>query len=169
MLLTPQWVFDHYEAVTPDFLRERGIKLLLTDLDYTLAPKSVRDADDAVRTWLNALRAAGVTVAILSNNRDPRRVRRYCAGLGIDFVGRAEKPLRRGYRRAMEKFGASPEETAMLGDKLLTDVLGAKRSGVLALMVEPRGGALGPWQKVLHVLQEPFKRASAHDERTARQ
>lgn len=169
MLLTPQWVFDHYEAVTPDFLRERGIKLLLADLDYTLAPKSVRDADDAVRTWLNALRAAGVTVAILSNNRDPRRVRRYCAGLGIDFVGHAEKPLRRGYRRAMEKFGASPEETAMLGDKLLTDVLGAKRSGVLALMVEPRGGALGPWQRVLHALQEPFKRASAHDERTARQ
>lgn len=169
MLLTPQWVFDHYEAVTPDFLRERGIKLLLADLDYTLAPKSVRDADDAVRTWLNALRAAGVTVAILSNNRDPRRVQRYCAGLGIDFVGHAEKPLRRGYRRAMEKFSASPEETAMLGDKLLTDVLGAKRSGVLALMVEPRGGALGPWQRVLHALQEPFKRASAHDERTARQ
>ena len=56
-----------------------------------------------------------------------------------------------------------------LGDKLLTDILGAKRSGVLALMVEPKGGARGPWQKVLHALQEPFKRASAHDERTARQ
>ena len=168
MLLTPQWVFDDYEAVTPDFLRAHGIRLLLADLDYTLAPKSVHDADDAVRAWLAALEAAGVTVAVLSNNRDPRRVRRYCAGLGIDFVGHAEKPFRRGYRRAMKKFGVSPEETAMLGDKLLTDVLGAKRSGVLALMVEPRGGARGAWQKVLHALQEPFKRACAHDERTAR-
>ena len=56
----------------------------------------------------------------------------------------------------------------MLGDKLLTDVLGAKRSGVLALMVEPRGGARGAWQKVLHALQEPFKRACAHDSRTGR-
>lgn len=168
MLLTPQWVFDDYEAVTPDFLRAHGIRLLLADLDYTLAPKSVHDADDAVRAWLAALEAAGVTVAVLSNNRDPRRVRRYCAGLGIDFVGHAEKPFRRGYRRAMKKFSASPEETAMLGDKLLTDVLGAKRSGVLALMVEPRGGARGAWQKVLHALQEPFKRACAHDERTAR-
>lgn len=36
-------------------------------------------------------------------------------------------------------------------------------------MVEPKGGARGPWQKVLHALQEPFKRASAHDERTVRQ
>ena len=168
MLLTPQWVFDNYEAVTPDFLRSHGIKLLLADLDYTLAPKSVRDADGAVRAWLDSMHAAGVTVAILSNNRDPRRVRRYCAGLGIDFVGHAEKPSRRGYRRAMKKFGASSEETAMLGDKLLTDVLGAKRSGVLALMVEPRGGARGAWQKVLHALQEPFKRACAHDARTGR-
>ena len=33
----------------------------------------------------------------------------------------------------------------------------------------PKGGARGPWQKVLHALQEPFKRASAHDERTVRQ
>jgi hypothetical protein len=33
------------------------------------------------------------------------------------------------------------------------------------LMVEPEGGAHGPWQKVLYVLQEPFKRASGHDMR----
>ena len=46
---------------------------------------------------------------------------------------------------------------AMLGDKLLTDVLAANRAGVLSLMVEPCGGAVTPWQKVLHALQEPFK------------
>ena len=120
-------------------------------------------------TECSALAAAGVTVAVLSNNRSPRRVQRFCAGLGIDFVGHAQKPSRRGYRRALEKFKTPQEHTAMLGDKLLTDILGAKRSGVLALMVEPKGGARGPWQKVLHALQEPFKRASAHDERTARQ
>ena len=81
----------------------------------------------------------------------------------------AAKDRLKGYRRALEKFKTPQEHTAMLGDKLLTDILGAKRSGVLALMVEPKGGARGPWQKVLHALQEPFKRASAHDERTARQ
>lgn len=42
MLLTPHWVFDDYTAVTPDFLRAHGVTLLLTDLDYTLAPKSDR-------------------------------------------------------------------------------------------------------------------------------
>jgi len=32
--------------------------------------------------------------------------------------------------------------------------------------VEPAGGAKGPWQKVLHALQEPFKRIGARDTRS---
>ncbi len=165
MLLSPDWVFDDFTAVTPTFLRAHGVKLLLTDLDFTLAPKSVKEPDDAVRAWLAALKDAGITVMILSNNRNPLRVRRYCATLGIDFIGHAEKPSRIGYHHAMKRCGAAPGETAMLGDKLLTDCLGARRAGVLALAVEPKGGAVGPWQKVLHALQEPFKRACTHDQR----
>ena len=65
----------------------------------------------------------------------------------------------------MERAGCQREETAMLGDKLLTDVLAANRAGVLALMVEPVGGAVTAWQKVLHALQAPFKRRAAVDAR----
>ena len=60
----------------------------------------------------------------------------------------------------MEKAGETAAHTAMLGDKLLTDVLGAKRSGILALMVEPLGGPVGAWNHVLHLLQRPFKAIS---------
>lgn len=81
---------------------------------------------------------------ILSNNRSTRRVETFCAQLGIPYVGHAGKPSPRGYRQAMDQAGVSPARTAMLGDKLLTDVLGAKRSGVRALMVEPLGGPVGP-------------------------
>lgn len=37
--------------------------------------------------------------------------------------------------------GADRVCTAMLGDKLLTDILAANRAGVLPLMVEPGGAA----------------------------
>lgn len=43
-LLCPQWVFDNYEAVTPEFLKEHGVKLLLSDLDFTLAPQEPEQA-----------------------------------------------------------------------------------------------------------------------------
>lgn len=167
-LLCPHWVFDDFSAVTPEFLRSLGIRLLLTDLDYTLAPKRQREADEAVRAWIDALRAAGIEPVILSNNRNPLRVRRFCAPLGVRFVGHAQKPAKRGYREAMALFGASAEETAMLGDKLLTDTLGARRSGITALMVEPKGGPVGAWNHVLHAMQQPFKAHSPHDMRSAR-
>ena len=165
MLLCPDWVFDDYTAVTPEFLRGLGVRLLLTDLDFTLAPKRVKDPDEQVRAWIKAMQEGGIGVVIISNNRNPLRVRRFCKTLGITYVGHAEKPLKHGYKHAMKKFSAAPHETAMIGDKLLTDTLGAKRCGIVMLMVEPAGGAVGPWQKVLHAMQEPFKAASEHDTR----
>ena len=155
--LVPDRVLRRYTDVTPQLLGELGVKLLLCDLDYTLAPRSVSAPDGALRAWLDRCREAGVTVAILSNNRSPRRVEAFCGALGIWYVGHAGKPSVKGFRRAMDQAGAGPEETAMLGDKLLTDVLGARRAGVLALMVEPLGGPAGAWNHVLHGLQRPFK------------
>ena len=45
--LTPRWVFQHYSEITPGWLRERGITLLLSDLDFTLAAKKIRRPDAA--------------------------------------------------------------------------------------------------------------------------
>ena len=158
--MTPYRVFDSYRSITPAFFMRHGIRLLLCDLDYTLAPKSQREPDEGLRRWLRELTQAGVTVMILSNNRSPARVEQFCRELGISYEGHAKKPQTVGFRRAMTRCGVTPEETAMLGDKLLTDRLGANRSGVLALMVEPRGGAKGAWNKVLHLLQRPWKTAA---------
>lgn len=155
--LIPQMLLPGYGSLTPEMLRERGIRLLLCDLDYTLAPKYVPGPDEALHRWLAAMREAGIRVMILSNNRSPVRVERFCRDLGIDYVGHAGKPSPKGFQAAMEKAGVTPQQTAMLGDKLLTDVLGANRSGVLAVMVEPMGGPKGVWNHILHGLQKPFK------------
>lgn len=155
--MIPDFLFDSYRDITPDFLQKQGITLLLTDLDYTLAPKAVRRPDGALKAWIAELKAAGITVMIVSNNRSGRRVTDFCAELGIPYQGHAKKPGTEGLRKAMARAGKGKSETAMLGDKLLTDVLAAKRARVLSLMVEPLGGAVGPWQRVLHALQAPVK------------
>ena len=145
--LTPRWVFQHYSEITPDWLRQQGITLLLSDLDFTLAAKKTRRPDQSLRDWIAALRNAGIGFMIVSNNRSGSRVTEFCAG----------KPSPRGLEAAMARAGADRVCTAMLGDKLLTDMLAANRAGVLPLMVEPVGGAVTAWQKVLHALQAPFK------------
>ena len=158
--MKPYRVFPDYRHIDPAFFTRHGIRLLLCDLDYTLAPKSQREPDETVRRWIGKMRQAGVEVMILSNNRSPARVEQFCRELGITYEGHAKKPRTVGFRRAMARCGVTPRETAMLGDKLLTDMLGANRSGILALMVEPRGGAKGAWNKVLHALQRPWKAAA---------
>ena len=155
--LVPDRLFQRYGEITPEYLRAQGITLLLSDLDFTLAPKSVRRPDQPLRDWIAALKANGIQFMIVSNNRSGARVTEFCADLGVEYQGHAGKPSPRGLTAAMERAGAAREETAMLGDKLLTDMLAANRAGVLALMVEPVGGAVTTWQKVLHALQAPFK------------
>ncbi len=54
-MLTPDILFDSYRDITPAFLQGQGVTLLLTDLDYTLAPKVVRRPDDALRQWIDGL------------------------------------------------------------------------------------------------------------------
>ena len=156
--LVPDRLFGSYSEITPALLHGLGVKLLLCDLDYTLAPKSVRAPDEAVRRWIDEMGEADIRVMILSNNRSPVRVDAFCRDLGIDYVGHAGKPFADGFRRAMDKAGVTAGETAMLGDKLLTDVLCAHFNGALALMVEPMGGPKTLLQKALHAMQEPFKR-----------
>ena len=136
--LIPDRLYSRYTDLTPQLLHDLQIRLLLCDLDYTLAPRSMEKPDGTLRAWLDACRSAGITVMILSNNRSTRRVETFCGELGIQYVGHAGKPSPCGYRQAMERAGELPDHTAMVGDKLLTDVLGAKRAGVLALMVERR-------------------------------
>lgn len=163
--LIPSRLFERYQEVTPELLHKAGVTLLLSDLDFTLAPKSVRRPDPALRAWIAAMNAAGIQVMIVSNNRSGARVTEFCADLGIPYQGHAGKPSTRGLKAAMARAGRDRAHTAMLGDKLLTDVLAANRAGVPALMVEPLGGAVTPWQKVLHALQAPFKAVCRRRER----
>ena len=158
--LRPTMVFRQYSSLRASLLREHGVTLLLSDLDYTLAPRSRRFPDEGVRVWLAELERNGITVVVISNNRNGERAKDFCAPLGIDFVRFAGKPSTRGLQEALERTGKKKEETAMLGDKLLTDVLAANRFGIPALMVEPLEGPVGAWNHVLHFLQRPFKAAA---------
>ena len=157
--LMPRWLFQHYSDLTPSWLAKRGITLLLSDLDYTLATMKTRRPDQALRDWIAAFHRAGIQFMIVSNNRSSARVEEFCSDLGVPYQGHAGKPSPRGLEAAMAWAGTDRIHTAMLGDKLLTDMLAANLAGVLPLMVEPVGGTPTVWQKVLAALQIPFKAA----------
>ncbi|MEG1857567.1 MAG: YqeG family HAD IIIA-type phosphatase [Pseudoflavonifractor sp.] len=159
ILPIPDRVYPHVCAIAPEDLRRQGITLLLADLDNTLARYGQPDPDPAVLAWKNCLLAEGITLFLLSNSRRPTRVAHYAETLGIPFLGHAGKPKRRGFEMAMAQMNAAPGQTAMAGDQIFTDILGAKRSKVRALLVEPIALAGNPGRYLRYALETPFRAA----------
>ena len=142
--------------IEPAALAERGIRLLLADLDNTLVPYGVAEPNHQVRAWKAALEAAGITLFILSNSRRPGRAQRFAQALGVPYEGHAGKPKRGGFQRAMARMGVTPEETAIVGDQIFTDTWGGNNAGVLTLLVHPiRFGTV--FRFLRFALETPFR------------
>lgn len=157
--LIPSTRFDSIYDLEPTALRDAGIRLLLLDLDNTIAPYGSAQPSEKLCTWVDAMRAAGVEPFVLSNSRKPTRVSDFAGKLGVPFLRRAGKPKRAGFRQAMQTMQCTPEQTVMVGDQIFTDILGANRSGVYAVLVKPlRMDSL--FRVLRYAFETPFRLAA---------
>lgn len=134
--LLPDARFSSFDEVTPELLSRMGVKLLLCDIDNTLAPYEEPDPSPAVLAWAQALREAGVTLVLISNNHR-ERVERFSSPLAVPAYHDFRKPAPRALGRLIADGGYSRPEAAVLGDQIFTDVWEAKAIGVRALLVPP--------------------------------
>jgi len=136
-MLRPDARVDSLSEVTPDLLRSLGARHVLLDLDDTLVASNAEEFVAEAPAAVARLREAGIGVAILSNGK-PERVQRASRLLGVPGLALAGKPFAWAFRRALALLpGATPSTTAMVGDQLFTDVLGAKRAGLVTVLVRP--------------------------------
>ncbi|MCS1350401.1 YqeG family HAD IIIA-type phosphatase [Mechercharimyces sp. CAU 1602] len=117
-------------------LWQRGIRGLIFDLDNTLVETTRPDATPELLEWLHQLQEMGFHVVIVSNN-NRTRVSQFAIPLQIPYIHRARKPLAPAFRQAMREMQTEREETAVVGDQLLTDVLGGNRLHLYTILVAP--------------------------------
>lgn len=158
--LTPDYMFGTYREITPAFLNERGIRALLIDIDNTLAPYEQPDPDDEIRAWFEALKQNGIRAALVSNNHAPR-VERFNKTLGLLAFSDSGKPSKKTLERAMRELGVTHEETAVLGDQLLTDAYGGKHIGLPAIIVPPIRDKRNLFFRFKRLLERPYIRKYA--------
>lgn len=132
--------------IEPEKLVEKGIKGIITDLDNTLVEWDRADATQDVIAWFESMRAAGLQITVVSNN-NVERVRQFCDPLGIPYICQARKPLKKAFHQAIATLGFRKEEIVMIGDQLLTDVLGANRVGLEVILVVPVASSDAPITK----------------------
>lgn len=135
-LLTPDVMFEKFDDITPEFLLSQGITALLIDIDNTLAPYEQPSPDERIKNYFSSLSAAGIKAALVSNN-NRERVELFNRELGLLAFADSKKPSKKTLLLAMEKMGSTLENTAAIGDQLLTDALGAHSIGIKAYIVPP--------------------------------
>jgi HAD superfamily phosphatase (TIGR01668 family) len=117
-------------------LFNNGIKNLIFDIDNTLVTYNVLVPTDEVTGLFANLGKLGFSICILSNN-SAKRVGNFCEPLAVRYVNSAGKPGVSGARKAIKMLGAVPENTAIIGDQIFTDVWCGNRLGAYTILVEP--------------------------------
>ncbi len=131
MLFPDLYVKNAYELPYKEF-RGRGFKGVIFDIDNTVVGDNA-PADERSRELFGTLKALGYKTLVLSNNEEPR-VRTFAEEVGCDYVYKAGKPSVKGYEEALKKTGLKKDEVFFVGDQLFTDIWGAKRSGIYAVL-----------------------------------
>ncbi len=135
-LFAPDATFLCYRDVTAEWLLSAGVRVLLLDIDNTLAPYEQPDPDEKIVAWLRTLREAGIVAAFLSNNHG-ERVERFNRALSLPMRCGAKKPLPRNAKKLLRTLGGNKKNAALLGDQIFTDVLCAHLAGIRAFLVPP--------------------------------
>lgn len=119
-----------------DQLYQEGIRGVIFDIDNTLVPHGAPADERACRLFFH-LQKLGMKTCLLSNNKEPR-VASFAEKVGAsDYIYKGGKPGRRGYQKALELMGTGVRDTIFVGDQLFTDVYGARRTGLLSILVRP--------------------------------
>lgn len=158
----PRFIFPKITDIAPEFLAGHGISLLLMDFDNTMLPYTTDVPEQELLDWLEKMRRGGITLCIVSNSHKSR-VPRFSERYGVPCQSHAAKPSPKGIRLAMQRFGAERSQTALVGDQIFTDVLGANLAGVTAIAVRSIHNHT-ILLKLRHIFEVPFL-AIAHKRR----
>lgn len=152
-----QYVPSVYEIEIEE-LKKRGIKGIITDLDNTLVEWDRKDATDELLVWLQKLKDADFEVVIVSNNNE-KRVHTFAAPHGLTFIHSAKKPFSKAFKAARKLMDIDKSETVVIGDQLLTDILGGNRAGFHTILVVPVASTDGILTKFNRSIEQKVFRA----------
>jgi uncharacterized protein len=125
-------IFD----IQPETLKEKGIRGIITDLDNTLVAWDVEHATSEVIEWFKLMKEHDIKITIISNN-NVDRVSVFSEPLDTPFIYSARKPLKHAFKKVQKNMNLKKEEIVVIGDQVLTDVLGGNSAGLYTILVVP--------------------------------
>lgn len=136
MFLYPKEYLESVIQITPELLEKEHLKGVILDVDNTLIDYD-KNLVKGCEKWIEDLKQKGYKFCILSNSNKLEKVEKVAKTLDIPFIHLAKKPFKFGFNKAKEKLNLQAEEIAVVGDQIMTDVIGANRSKMFSILVKP--------------------------------
>jgi uncharacterized protein len=136
----PKLHIKEVQAIDLPGLKAIGIDSLIVDLDETLRKRNSRDIPERSIKWIEDVKAQGFKVCITSNNPFGWRMGNVHEKLKVPVSFLSFKPFPFAFWQAMQQLGSTPATTALVGDQVLTDILGANLLGIYTILVNPISG-----------------------------
>ena len=150
----PRVMVKSVTQLTPESLKEKGIRLLMLDFDNTIVPYTTNDPTEEMAAWLTMMVQSDLPICVVSNSKRDR-VKIFCEKWGIPCITHSKKPFSKGINQCLAKFDLPAKECALAGDQIFTDVLGANCAGVRSVLVKAIHNH-NIWLKLRHVAELPF-------------
>lgn len=142
---TPHFVADYLAKSIEDIdfkqLAQQGIHYIAFDADSTLVNFRGRELPVSTKLFLQKQRSLFTSWCIASNRitNDLLPLAKSMDAQVIRATLLTRKPSRRFFDRVILLCGGKPSQIAMIGDKLIADIWGAKRAGMITIWVEKIG------------------------------
>ena len=136
MNLYPKAYLKNVKEITIEFLRNNNINALSLYVDNPLIDFNKKMLDNVEKSC-EELKLQGIKICILSNSDKKEKVEMVANKLKIPYIYFGMKPFKRGFKKALKILEEENKNTAVVGDQIFTDVIGANRCKMFSILVEP--------------------------------
>ena len=130
----PDYYYQSIFEIPYKTLIKQGITTLFFDLDNTIISYDEDQLSTEQITFLEGL-SKSFKLVILSNS-GYKRVSNALKNTDFEYVYHSVKPLKFGFRKALKLSKSTPNEVMVIGDQIMTDVLGAHRTGLKVSLIK---------------------------------
>lgn len=150
----PTYVFNSINDIDFNTLYEQGKKVILFDLDNTIATYNQLDPTKSHLEFNKMLHNIGFNIHIISNNKGPR-IKRFVENFVVDgYLTNAKKPFSKNTSLYLEKNNIKKEEVVFIGDQTLTDISCANNLCIDSILVKSIDRKTEKWYTKINRIRE---------------
>lgn len=134
-LITPKSYKKNIYEIDYKKLKQDGYINLIFDIDNTIMPVNDINVTEELKNFFLKLKN-DFNICIVSNNVI-ERVNPVEKELKVKALANAKKPNKEAFDKALKLLKSKKNNTVMIGDQMLSDIVGANRYGLFSILVEP--------------------------------